>query len=505
MVNSNSAGIDMAQENVDSTALRDRLNLKLVESEVSSTNPWDDDILNRAEIAERFTNLIRTQSVPFVVSVDGLWGTGKTFMLKRWQKDLENKGFQAIYFNAWEDDFCDDPLLAIIGQLSEHFLKNENLGDKARRVYETAIPLIRQNALQIVTGLLEKQVGVSGVTLDVQQADESSRDLLQEYLDQRATKDGLKSSLEELSTTVFDETTHPLVFIIDELDRCRPTFAIELLERVKHIFDVPNLVFVLGINRDELCKSLQTIYGEIDADIYLRRFFDMEFSLPEPDLEGFCRHLFEKFELREFYTSLSQESRSRVHQDEFRILSEYMVKVWARLGLSLRDLDYCARLLALVGKNLGPRQFMYPSLLGLLIPIKVKNRSLYRRFLRGDCTGCEVMNYVDELVPLQGEDSLLADELETIEAYLYMSDRRFATQTTGLTPTLEQLELARDPHSELTPPIYISKKTQSDRKMADKIIAKMKSISGRGDFNMPSNTIGHVASLIDFYQGMLRR
>ena len=49
----------------------------------------------------------------------------------------------------------------------------------------------------------------------------------------------------------------PLIFIIDELDRCRPTFAIELLERVKHIFDVPNMVFVLGINRDELCKSLR--------------------------------------------------------------------------------------------------------------------------------------------------------------------------------------------------------------------------------------------------------
>ena len=72
------------------------------------------------------------------------------------------------------------------------------------------------------------------------------------------------------------------MFIIDELDRCRPTFAIELLERVKHIFDVPNIVFVFGINRAELVKSLESIYGEIDAGTYLRRFFDMEFVLPEP-------------------------------------------------------------------------------------------------------------------------------------------------------------------------------------------------------------------------------
>ena len=70
-----------------------------------------------------------------------------------------------------------------------------------------------------------------------------------------------------------------MVFIIDELDRCRPTFAIELLERVKHIFDVPNIVFVFGINREELTKSLRSVYGEIEAEEYLRRFFDMELRL----------------------------------------------------------------------------------------------------------------------------------------------------------------------------------------------------------------------------------
>ena len=87
-------------------------------------HPWHDDVLDREKIAERLTNLIRTQSVPFVVSIHGAWGTGKTFMLKRWQKQLEEEeSFQAIYFNAWDDDFCDDPLIAIIGQLSDYLQK----------------------------------------------------------------------------------------------------------------------------------------------------------------------------------------------------------------------------------------------------------------------------------------------------------------------------------------------------------------------------------------------
>ena len=81
---------------------KETLSLKLPEPEVSSSEPWGDDVLGRAEIAGRLTNLIRDQSSPFTISIHGYWGTGKTFMLKRWQKDLENQGFQAIYFNAWE-------------------------------------------------------------------------------------------------------------------------------------------------------------------------------------------------------------------------------------------------------------------------------------------------------------------------------------------------------------------------------------------------------------------
>ena len=78
-------------------------------------------MLDRKEIADRLTSIVRGQEAPFVISLDGRWGTGKTFLLKRWAQDLRNQGFEAIYFNAWEDDFNDDPLLAIIGQLSEYF------------------------------------------------------------------------------------------------------------------------------------------------------------------------------------------------------------------------------------------------------------------------------------------------------------------------------------------------------------------------------------------------
>ena len=153
-----------------------------------------------------------------------------------------------------------------------------------------AIPLIRDNALGILKA-------TTGITLKVDQGEKDKTAFLDAYLEQKATKAKLKKNLSELSSNVMIETDYPLVFIIDELDRCRPTFAIELLERVKHIFDVPNMVFVFGLNRNELCKALSSVYGDIESDVYLRRFFDFEFNLSEVDSQKFAEHLINKYQL----------------------------------------------------------------------------------------------------------------------------------------------------------------------------------------------------------------
>ena len=334
-----------------------------------------------------------------MISIDGQWGTGKTFLLKRWQKDLEREGFSAIYFNAWEDDFCDDPLLAIIGQLSEHF-RGSRFKEVVLKVGRTAVQLIKKNVLTEIS----RQTGLD---LEVDHREQESRDLLQEYLDQRETKDRLKEDLTELSAAVQKATNHPLVFIIDELDRCRPTFAIELLERVKHIFDVPDVVFVFGINRDELCKSLNSIYGEIDTTVYLRRFFDMEFTLPEADSVSFCRILMDRFHFEEFFRTLSTNANTTSHSDEYYVLARCFPVLCGSLGLSLRDIDFCVRLIALVGKNIEERHHMYPGLLSLLILLKLKNPTLYRQFIRGECRASAVMDYIDQAVSIPTGDSQL--------------------------------------------------------------------------------------------------
>ena len=482
----------MSQENQTPIDPRGELRLKLTEPDVSAEEPWGDDVLERAQIAAKLTNLIRDQSAPFAISIHGYWGTGKTFMLKRWQKDLENQGLMAIYFNAWEDDFCDDPLLAIIGQLDSHF-KEGVFRTIADRIRETALPLLWRNAL----GVLNK---TTGLTLEAGQTGQMN--LVAEYLKQRETKDELKDALEQLSTKVVEETGQPLIFIIDELDRCRSTFAVELLERVKHIFDVPNMVFVFGINRDELCSSLQSIYGTIDADVYLRRFFDMEFTLPEVDSEKFGRHLMQRFGLGEFFGELSRNASNRVHSEDFGVLVNYFPALWGRLGLSLRDIDYCVRLIALVGTNLELRNFMHPWLLGLLISLKLKNLALYRQFIQGQCLASQVMDYLDTILPTQGPDDRLVGTLDEIEVELYLAEAVSSHTTSREATPRTQLELIQQ-GKEPSHPEYLSKRTgSSDAQRAGRLISMFQS-NRRWPF--PAISVSYLANLIDLHQKLVRR
>ena len=471
--------------------------LKLGEPDVSPVSPWQDDTLERAEVATRLTNLIQSVDQPFVISIDGYWGTGKTFLLKRWHRDLEIRGFRAIYFNAWEDDFCDDPFLALLGQLQDHFKEGalQTLTDDA---IEVARPLLYENA----SSLLNRATGLSPRV----RWKRGRRYLLNEYHNRRAGKDELKKRLEKLSDSVVKETGYPLVFIVDELDRCRPTFAIELLERVKHVFDVPNLIFVFGINREELCSALRSVYGEIDAAVYLRRFFDIEFVMPPIDATQFGRRLMERYRLEATLGVPNRDGRPGFRTQEYEFIHLRFPELWSRLGLSLRDIDSCIRILALLGKNLEPQYRIYPALAGLLVTLKLKNPELYRRVASDDFSAAVVADYITSEVSypaLAGTDSLLAGTLDTIEASLYLIHPASMQQLRRLSEGSQPFD------TELLPKGTRDLGTERATERAKGLLRQIESGADPFLVNGPQTYIGDALSYllksIDLCQTMVRR
>ena len=465
--------------------------LKIVEPDVDPDEPWRDDVLGRKEIADRLTSIIRGQEAPFVISLDGRWGTGKTFLLKRWRQALQNDGFQAIYFNAWEDDFCDDPLLAIIGQLSEHF-KAGKLGVIARGLGNIALPI-----------LTSRLTGVAFKARDLK-----PDNLLSDYRKQRETKEKVSERLAQLAAKVRETTGQPLVFIIDELDRCRPTFAIELLERVKHIFDVENIVFVFGLNRSELTESLQSVYGEIDAGEYLRRFFDMEFVLPDADPGQFCTHLVAKFRLSPFFSEVDRRRQNPYYVKELSEIDRLLPVVLGRMGLSLRDMDYCVRLVALAARESLANTRLYPPLLVLLVLLaatKLRAPGPYRRFVQGDARGADLINHLNEQRPLGDPTAQVGSDprnaLNWLEAATYYAD--------DPTRSLGQLKRLED-GAELDQPEYVSAELAGLDVGSEENLSRLRHIiqmmqGGRTVFEGYQVARRSIAETIDIYAGFVRR
>ena len=478
--------------------------LKLDEPAVNVDEPWGDDLLGRQAVAERLTNLVATQEPPLSISLHGEWGTGKTFMLTRWQNDLETSGFKAIYFNAWEDDFCDDPLLAILGQMSNTFREGK-FKTLAQQFISTGLTLLKNNAQSV----LFKHLGVT-VALETEP---NGRNLLEEYLNARASKDELKKGLEKLSAAVFEGTQHPLVFIVDELDRCRPTFAIELLERVKHIFDVPHMVFVFGINRNELCKSLSSIYGEINTKVYLRRFFDFDFQLQEVNSQAFVAHLIDRFQLGEAFQSLDREPRKATsgwgdpnfrHKYDFDNLRSVIPSLWSALGLSLRDMDYGIRLLALMVRNIRPGEFSHPFLLAVMVALKFKREEFYFQLRDRAFRASEIVDFLEGAVRSAPMYESISSVLDRVEGFLYC-----AQDTTNVGPerghnALAELRQVANTTSDTNGSQFsvISQRSQNaDRYQIAQIERAV--LDGRL-MGLDQRSLGRLAALIDTYQSEVR-
>ena len=292
--------------------------------EIPQSTPFQYDLLEREKSAKVLTQFVSRLEEPFVLAIDSPWGSGKTTFLKMWLQSLQNEGFPCLYFNAWQNDFSDSPLVSLIGEIGEAIKELGLAKDQekaARQVFEKAkktgavlAKAALPAAIKIATaGLLD----LSSLKAEdiAKLAEDLAKQQIEKYQADKKTIGHFEKELTELVSVLrqksVDETTKPIVFVIDELDRCRPPYAVELLEKIKHLFSVDGLIFVLAIDRQQLGESVRCLYGHgLDADNYLRRFIDLEYRLPTPKIEQFVEAQFARFGLERLSASGSKTRRS---------------------------------------------------------------------------------------------------------------------------------------------------------------------------------------------------
>ncbi len=354
---------------------------------VDENDPFDGDPLDRKLCAENLTRLIAGSETPLVMSVSAPWGQGKTTFIKMWQAHLKLQGYTTIYFDAWENDFADDPLISFIGALDDLV---EQAGD-GPTVIKAAYDKVKKGIVKVVKASPKVALnwalkgGMHYITDDdPNAADEieavsslAANMMVAELNKQKSVRkqiDDFKKSLAEFAA-VASSNGKPLVVFIDELDRCRPDYTIELLERIKHLFSVEGVIFILSVDRDRLgCAAASQIGfsnadGGADADGYLRRFIDLDYHLPEPDGASYFKYC-----KREANFNKVQERIFAEGWQDYGLFAEY-------LGLSLRVQQQAVRRIKIVLDVFPATGEMYAKVALFYILISNQNRVLARKAL----------------------------------------------------------------------------------------------------------------------------
>lgn len=347
--------------------------------EIPEKQPFRHDKFNRESIADNLETIIASTSRCLVISIDAGWGKGKTTFVKMWEQKLRNKGdYITLYFNAWENDDSDDPLLALISEFEEALpgSKGKAFAQKLKTCGGPLLKKLVPAALRVMThGLLDlERIKLDAYTEEQlkQLAGSLGEAEFKKYAREKEAKKQFKDTLRDYQ----QKEGKKVILFIDELDRCRPGFAVEMLERIKHLFDIDEYVFILSIDKTQLKHSIKMLYGQdMDASGYLRRFIDLEYVLPEPDRAVFLEDLFGQYNLRNKNTPYL-EACLKAYVDAF--------------DLSLRDIEklmyYMSLLLPLTPfakeANFKPVYLDLISVIYAFFPVlRFANSEQYYRFI----------------------------------------------------------------------------------------------------------------------------
>lgn len=252
----------------------------------------DVDIFKRKGFGERLANLVENSGGSPVIALDSGWGEGKSTFIKMWRGYIENQRepeIKSIYFDAFENDYQKDPFLTLASEIYQLItVEDEETKTKFKDKAAKAAKSLVRGALKVSV-----KVGTAGIVdgsaVDVAEKELSNLvadqvdDLIKERFE-HAEKD--KLALKEFRSYLSNFANEvnggkPIVFIIDELDRCKPDFALELLEQVKHLFSVKGITFLLVTNREQLEESIKSKYGQgIDPTNYLHKFINVWLTMP---------------------------------------------------------------------------------------------------------------------------------------------------------------------------------------------------------------------------------
>lgn len=362
--------------------------------------------------ADKLTTYLRVESQfvdeSFVLSLNSEFGSGKSTFFEMWANKLKAAGniFDVVFINGWESDFQGDPLLAIVSSLLDIPRPRQEI----EPIKQTAGKLCKF-ALSISNDVVQKLTGVdlikagqyaeSNGGIAKPEAGSACFELYEERLK-------LFKELRNLLRNLTLKAKQAILIIVDELDRCRPNYAIEFLETIKHIFDIKGLIFVIGVDKNQLASSAKALFGQqLVFDEYYRKFAHRDVNLPvksEPMTKQFCEKTVAEY--------LSDEAFGRKNRFPYAKLDDYrredIVELCVAFSLNARQIHEFFRITAHVLSSTAKSdsRLLWGWQVGtfFMTALSIKNRALYDQIGRRSISLPEFTTFLKKFPLLNKRD-----------------------------------------------------------------------------------------------------
>lgn len=421
----------------------------LLSTEENLLQTMNEDLLDRNKDLKNFCRLLQHQQGMSSIAIDGRWGSGKTFFVKQcalllsstnslsylnkemkekvydsindkdFIENLADNKFLAVYYDAWKNDTEEDPVLSLIYEIIQQLNLKGGLIDLDN------MSSILTSALSVVTGR-----DVTNFFNNIEDVN-----LLKNIQEEKKMDD----ILQEFFVEALDEKCDRLVIFVDELDRCRPSYAIKVLERIEHYFVNDRITFVFSMNIEQLQHTIKAFYGnDFDACRYLDRFFDIRLSLP---------------------TTISNRFFNSLNLNNNYTIDNVIMKIQDTYNLSLREFCKYYDTVKVAGVNYDRGEiynFLFIYIVTLSLALKFTNINLHNEFIKGknvqpllDLYNNEFGAYIvqdllnkDEILPsitfnnaLNTEDSIsvtVEDKLRELYDAIFVKEYTFTDYKTQL-------------------------------------------------------------------------
>lgn len=267
-------------------------------------NSLNNDIIKRNSDLVEFIKIIDNMEGNFFVSLDGEWGTGKTFFVKQlemvlnYYRNLQNENksdnemdsvihndkldklelknsYMTVYYNSWLYDNHNDPMLSLIYSITQNndtkldVSKQSDFKTKLINILKTIDFWHINSIVSVIASLQDENI-----------------------LEQIRTLEEVKEQIYDILDNLISENCDKLVIIIDELDRCNPNYAVNVLERIKHYFNDERIIFIVAVNKSQLIHTISNCYGlNFDSTRYLNKFFDFNMKLSKVNIVNYVQSL----------------------------------------------------------------------------------------------------------------------------------------------------------------------------------------------------------------------